>query len=939
MPRRTDEFYDELGEIDYVDMNERENFLQYVLDKDLFNEFREDPELIYEKYYVDRLEEDIADKLIYSENVKNKADAIRDFLEMGCSFTGDKEVVYEENDDYVIFSSPHCFRKLIEYSQINYPKYVKCQFVKKEYTTNTKQYNKYLSLHKRVVNIENGVYKTCNSKRYGNTVKTLPYVLLCKLNNNNCHCVLIKKEGDFNIKLQFSEHNILLKTEDEDQYIMKDTVFKNPLNSIVIYDIEASNEIGHYHEPIITGAYKLNFDEEFNESCVKDYKEFSSDNCYDEFLDWFANSDCDQMFAHNAGGYDNYYLLQSKAVKILNDVFISGKFKCIDFKIRDNPKVFKAKDSLSFISLKLSEANKATANKYFYKQEFDCSLITKDMKNDKVFKEYLKNDVMSLAETLYTFEKWMRKINLSVTTSMGIPGASMKFFQNKYYHSCLFIPRSNSIRLFQRQSVYGGRVFHHKKYSEEPLICLDCNSLYPYALTYDYPIGKFTINIERELTEEFVLKYMGIYEVTLDAQNTLYPIVPYKENLKSLVTYPCNEFKGVYTTIDIKSALAAGYKIVKIHQGIHWKNKGCLFKEFVEYLYNERKNLKSNKNPAEVVYKLLLNSFFGKFLENINNISTYKDPGFDCRIKTNLKNGQTRYSYKVFPAMQRPSYIGSFVLSYSRAIMNKLFEYIHPKDIYYGDTDSVYIPKRIASLIKESNEIGDFKNDYGDNIIIEDAIFADYKRYWLKFNNGNNEIKFNGLMQGETSKILEDKEMFLKMIIGEKTIMQNKWSRNTSNGIKIDPKALRFLVNPCNRRNYNEEENKFYPLDYKYDTKEREFNYNNYELSRTEIVNKFLKTPKKIKMKFPLKSDEDIIVKNPISNLVITNKGLARYDEGEKVMLINKEGIYKICNKDDLLFEDYVISIKVPVPEIFSKELKNIIMTLIPQGCNIIQNQ
>ena len=85
-----------------------------------------------------------------------------------------------------------------------------------------------------------------------------------------------------------------------------------------------------------------------------------------------------------------------------------------------------------------------------------------------------------------------------------------------------------------------------------------------------------------------------------------------------------------------------------------------------------------------------------------------------------------------------PSHFGSFILSHSKRLMNKIFNEIdgfYSNNIYYGDTDSGYIHKKHWSTLVEKGyvgkSLGQGKNDYGDSGIFYAWFLAPKIKYCL----------------------------------------------------------------------------------------------------------------------------------------------------------------------------------------------------------------
>ena len=87
-----------------------------------------------------------------------------------------------------------------------------------------------------------------------------------------------------------------------------------------------------------------------------------------------------------------------------------------------------------------------------------------------------------------------------------------------------------------------------------------------------------------------------------------------------------------------------------------------------------------------------------------------------------------------------PSHLGSYILSHSKRLMNEVIIYIngfYSKNIFYGDTDSIYIHKNEGNKLVEGGFIIDglwyYEDEYGNGGILK-ALFLEPEK--ILFSNG-----------------------------------------------------------------------------------------------------------------------------------------------------------------------------------------------------------
>lgn len=704
-------------------------------------------------------------------------------------------------------------------------------------------------------------------------------ILLCNINDGEYHAVLVKLKPDENATQKFyrQRYDHIWNNMDyvqkldlcADQVKIRLPKHKKMINKCVVFDIETSSKIIYENDSKISDKkeneeMRLQVPEgvaysilDFNtmtystpKKCtgVKCYTKFLNDICH-EFIEINKKEEEDGLektekiliFSHNGGNFDNLY---AKGLQILTHKkqIKKGRVKMLETTHDPTGKTLIFLDSYSFLNSKLKDACDFfdIENK---KMEFD--IINKDhnffVKTNK-WKTYMTQDVVVLAEILLKFEKMIRdSFGESITTSMcGIPSmawstlCSRSYGMNKVYRS-----KDPTTQSFINESTYGGRIIHNKKlfdcetYNSKGLICLDGNSLHPSAMFIaEYPIGKFKVIAEmdtKSFMREYIGRYLYIVEITLDAGNIRYPLLPYRTE-GGCIIYPNGIFTGVYCSVDLEEALNDGYKILSFKRGVYWSSSKKIFSNTIEELYNIRKKLQTENNPMEYIYKLILNAIYGYMSLSINNSTIFSKEespemknGSKITSTKLLKNGQ--YEHKITyrrPLIEKPNHLAAFILANARKIMNNHIRKIGPENIWYGDTDSLYVPIECVKTIKQSSDLCGLKNDYGDNLLIKNAIFLDTKRYFLEFNKLDKKgrsytAKFNGLNFKDDMCLKnwsndKDKQVSTRKLykwfydnpnkISDIKIVQERWMRNDDN-VVINTMDLAFQVNPNVRYNWD----------------------------------------------------------------------------------------------------------------------------------------
>lgn len=554
-----------------------------------------------------------------------------------------------------------------------------------------------------------------------------------------------------------------------------------------------------YEEPQATTTAQEKMQNEFIDFIFKDME---NTNNYDA-----------EIYSHNGGAFDIILLkhhLKNPIYKWSNTLKAGGRIKTIDLIKSVKTKVLedgvekeltfkytlKFKDSMSFVLCSLKDACETLKTKEKHGVEkLDFAIADLDLnyyKNATIeegkewpeWVEYMRIDSLSLAYVIIEAEKMFNIYMCSFIGYAGLPSIAWKIISTNARASFLnvYIHKDLTTEKFVRASQYGGRIVHWRvnfkenetifncpilgEYKSKGLISLDANSLYPSAeAKFEYPHGKPQV-INNEMSfiafEEITKDKLYIAEISYKTGNQKHIITPYKQDKPRLLQYKCSPgddcLYGVYNSVDIEEMKHEGYEIQTVYRAVIYKKKSLMFDNIINQLYNERK-----ESPDEVIkyiIKIILNATYGKFSEDIDSTTAYKekDNGNKEIGHMLLGNGQTEYNYRLLANCgKKPAQIGSFILAYARKIMNKLIRDLGRENILYGDTDSIYCTIESWEYLQKNNEyynglntdLGGFKNDYGDGVLITEAYFLDNKRYFLKFNNPIKgkayKVKFNGL--------------------------------------------------------------------------------------------------------------------------------------------------------------------------------------------------
>ena len=333
---------------------------------------------------------------------------------------------------------------------------------------------------------------------------------------------------------------------------------------------------------------------------------------------------------------------------------------------------------------------------------------------------------------------------------------------------------SGCTEAFIRQCVRGGRVYIKERnmHITEPVVDLDINSLYPYAISKLYiQSGKpqilnnsynfnqilqheFEHNQVYPTTERFISQaFIAIKVETIGIERT--PAVI--DNLTVGETY----YVDLITLRDLVKYHNVTGKVV---EGLYYSGKRhYVLKSFIERLYSERKT-----NPE---MKLEMNKMYGYTLHKPNQFKQKVYPNNSEKLTKYISNhyalfvqafkdekNTTVTLYKKWTDNYNMANFGVSILSEQRHIMNELFYSCQDSgiDVLYSDTDSIFI--KYSDLPKLKYPIGtklgelqiDF--DYDGYEFAQEAIFISKKRYCLKLDEKNYHFRYAYKNKSEIQK-------------------------------------------------------------------------------------------------------------------------------------------------------------------------------------------
>lgn len=361
--------------------------------------------------------------------------------------------------------------------------------------------------------------------------------------------------------------------------------------------------------------------------------------------------------------------------------------------------------------------------------------------------KYCKRDTEILVKTWQQYFTWFTTNDLG---NFGITISSQSFntYRHRFMKTDIFIHNRKYILNLERESYFGGRTecFKLGSFNDRNFYYLDINSMYPAVMKSNWYPVKY-LNYDLKCTPTILKYYLNKYCIVARVKVcTKRPIVPLRK--KEKVIFPIGTFETVLTSGELSLALKDNAISKVLSVAIYSRSK--IFKGFIDFFYNERLRAKKEGRTAyDVFYKILMNSLYGKFGQQMGEWNTIGkcDPqevdywneivSGDSKIYRYRKiNGLVqRYENKSEAFNSFPA-ISSHVTGYARVKIWKLILKADPKNVYYCDTDSLFVNQEgYNKLLSEidKNKLGKLKvEDVTDHLKLfgcKHYVFGRYEKH------------------------------------------------------------------------------------------------------------------------------------------------------------------------------------------------------------------
>ena len=349
------------------------------------------------------------------------------------------------------------------------------------------------------------------------------------------------------------------------------------------------------------------------------------------------------------------------------------------------------------------------------------------------YKDYLKLDCLVLKYGMKKFNEIILGITdkkLSIYDKLTISSLTDAYMIINGAYDGVYEVKGN-LREYISKAVYGGRVCVNEKYKkkviEGKISDYDGVSLYPSSINrlcreVGLPKGKAKRFSDQQISYANSQSVSGekVWKDTTYAVMTVritkvnktqqIPFIAYKDSKQGSTQYlntppPEDLIIDKFTLEDYIKFHHIEYQIL---DGVYWNSGGNnTMGKLIQKLFNERLKHKKENPALANTLKLMLNSAYGKTILKKSNskieiVKDYKDSKFDDYIYNNFhtikKHRRINAHYHEFESTccddsYNRAHVGASILSYSKRIMNEVFDIANTNmyPIYYTDTDSIHM--------------------------------------------------------------------------------------------------------------------------------------------------------------------------------------------------------------------------------------------------------
>ena len=351
---------------------------------------------------------------------------------------------------------------------------------------------------------------------------------------------------------------------------------------------------------------------------------------------------------------------------------------------------------------------------------------------------YCQQDVRILRLSFTAFSNgFIKDFKIDPHNFISISSLANEVFNQHVYYNHNLYRIGGIVRKFCSHAIYGGRcmcAYNKKWHTTTPLCDFDAVSLYPSAMKRLYTVeGKPKVITPEQLNMDFLSTTSAyVVEIKITKVNKHYPFPLIVQKVNGINVNDDNIIDPITMVVDniyLEDLINFQHIEFSLLRGYYWDGKkDYTIQDTISMLFNKRLEYKKQHNHLQQLYKLIMNSCYGKTIERpVEKDYKYLHEGPELekywyknynKIVEDIKlNNSNIHAVKVVKQIDTHfnfSLLGIQVLSMSKRIMNEVMclAFDIGCRIYYQDTDSMHIAKDDLPKLSES-----YKQKYGRELI------------------------------------------------------------------------------------------------------------------------------------------------------------------------------------------------------------------------------
>lgn len=317
-------------------------------------------------------------------------------------------------------------------------------------------------------------------------------------------------------------------------------------------------------------------------------------------------------------------------------------------------------------------------------------------------KQYCLRDAEIVLDAVTMLQEELNRLGGKLKPTLA--GCSLDLFRRKFMRRA-WPTLDDDLNRIARHAYYGARTEPYRLGRVNGINAYDISSLYPSVMTgTKFPLpGSLSMEVS-PANYYHLIERPGICQCTVSVPDIDPPLLPKRFNRH--LYFPTGKMHGIWNNSELAHAVRLGCTIESVDYIIWTGSTYSPFDDFIETLYRQRV-LHAQDSPAiEKIYKILLNSSYGRFGLNPDNellelIPLTADTDFSKLAGAYFYelNGRP-YALRPITDAETPPYVNTLIASEITAQARlKMYPYLagNLANLCYTDTDSIWITSRIES--------------------------------------------------------------------------------------------------------------------------------------------------------------------------------------------------------------------------------------------------